>query len=163
MDDMFMQNVFYCMLFVVSGLIILRSLRKRRMYCAHFLGVVLFLLLSMYIPFYFLGRLSLGTMEWLLEDPGAVEIFSLYMTETLAAPFLFVKGISVGTAIFAFIFTIAGLLTTVFVIRTIVEYIRRSAPYLLISRRARRGDVVPAFSYIINNRFSYLKLERLLN
>ena len=156
-------NLFYSVLLIVSGIVIMATLDKFKMRVAKILFGVLFVVCLIYIPFYFGGNMMLSLLSKLFNDQTVAETFVGGMQATLAAPFILFKSVTTGMAIFSIIAIVAGLIATVTLAVEVVKYVRNYLKKAEFRLRSLKYIVLDEVFFYINERFLYKRLERYRN
>ena len=157
------QNVLYCTMFIVSGAIILSTLKRRKMVIAHTMFCILFGVLLVYVPFYFGGSLMIRVANCLFTDKGILSAFVRLTRETISAPFAYFMPISMLSAAIALICIAATVITAVTVTIKAVEYFRSGRREIFKIHRDARARAVSRLCFAVNNRYVYRHLGRFRN
>ncbi len=161
--DISIQVLLYSLLFIASGIVILHTLDRSKMKTAWTLFAVLFIVMLLYIPFYFGGSALTKVFVNIYKSDYAARMFMNLMHETLTAPFIFFKSLSLGSAVLAIVFFAASLIVAAFLTVKVVKLIRGFCRGTTFVRRPRRTRTFCEFAYIINYQNIYKRLARLLN
>jgi len=157
------QNLFYTALIIVSGAVIIKTLKRFKMRTALMLFCVLFGLTLIYVPFYFGGQVMLKLMINFFNDETIAHTFVKNMSGILAAPFVFFKSASVGTAVFAVIVFSASFILTALLTVKVVKWIYDISRATTFVRRPRKIRALFALDYIIDNQNTYKQLAHFRN
>ena len=93
------QNILYTVLLIISSIVITIFLSRFKMKIARTLFIILSIIMSLYIPFYFGGNTMISLFENLFVDRVVAESFSNAMNDIITTPFVFFKSVSTGMAI----------------------------------------------------------------
>ena len=161
--DMFMQNLLYSLLLIVSGVIIFAALTHLRMKVARACFAALFAVMLVYIPFYFGGKAMIAFCSYVIKDAASAEIFVNYMQDTLTAPFWLFQSMTLGMTLFSVIIIIAALIAAVTITVEVVKYIKKCWNNSNLRHQDDVAALLPVLYYIRNFRFLYKRLERYRN
>ena len=161
--SMFIQNLLYSVLLIVSGMIILATLSHFRMKVARGLFLVLFAVSLVYIPFYFGGSAMTSFFSGMFKDRTVADTFISTMQQTLTAPFLLFRSVTLGMALFSIIVTVAGLIATVTLAVRVIKYVRNCLKKAHFAPKPFRFILLNEDFLYINYRFLYKRLERYRN
>ncbi len=156
-------NLFYSIVLVISGIIIIATLDRFKMRVARIAFTVLFVICLIYIPFYFGGNAMVSLFSGLFKDQTVAETFVGTMQATLTAPFLFFKSVTTGMAIFSIIAIVAGLIATVTLAVEVIKYVRNYLKKADFRPKRLKQIVLDEVFLYINFRFLYKRLERYRN
>ena len=162
MNDMLL-NLFYSFVLIISGIIIIETLRRFKMRVAYVSFSVLFVICLIYIPFYFGGSAMTSFFSGMFKDQTVADTFISTMQQTLTAPFLLFRSVTLGMALFSIIVTVAGLIATVTLAVRVIKYVRNCLKKAHFAPRPLRFILLNEDFLYINYRFLYKRLERYRN
>ena len=161
--DLFAQNVLYSILLIVSGVIILSTLKHFKMYIARALFMVLFAITLIYIPFYFGGNALFSWAVGTFKDQSVARIFIANVQGILNTPFALFQSVTVGMAVFSVLLLVAAIITAVALTAAVVEFIQNCLQHSTKTHKDVKRIVLRVLRYVNNSRFLYKRLERYLN
>lgn len=156
-------NLFYSLLLIASGVVIIYTLDRFKMRVACIAFTVLFVICLIYIPFYFGGNAMMSFFSGLFKDQTVAETFVGTMQETLAAPFFLFKSVTTGMAIFSIIAIVAGIIATVTFAVEVIKYVRNYLKKTEFKLKSIKPTVLNEVFLYINYRFLYKRIERYRN
>lgn len=159
-----LQNAALCLLFAVSGAVIIKALDKMNMRVAKLIAMPVFGVLLLYIPFYFGGNQALYLMRRVV-DSLVMQALERDMNYTLRSPFPYVEVIAFLSAAFAVLLGTLAVMVTVYAANAVIEVVKEIVErfYTLAPRYRTFTLLRKQFHSIQIPRRVYLELERLLN
>ena len=157
------QNILYTVLLIISSIVITIFLSRFKMKIARTLFIILSIIMSLYIPFYFGGNTMISLFTKIFNDAVIAKIFTKNLAKIIAAPFLFFKSVSIGMTILSIMMFIASLIVMVALIVCVIKFVLKVVKFKEIKVTEVIQTYIEEYIWIPNDRFLYKTLEKYRN
>ena len=157
------QNILYTVLLIISSIVITIFLSRFKMKIARTLFIILSIIMSLYIPFYFGGNAMISLFTKIFNDAVIAKIFTKNLVKIIAAPFLFFKSVSMGMAILSILMFIASLIVMLALIVCVIKLVLKVVKFKEIKVTEVIQTYIEEYIWIPNDRFLYKTLEKYRN
>ena len=157
------ENIIYTVLLIISSIVITKFLSRFKMKTARTLFIILSIIMSLYIPFYFGGNTMISLFTKIFNDAVIAKIFTKNLAKIIAAPFLFFKSVSMGMAILSILMFIASVLAMAALIIGVIKFVLKVVKFKEIKVTEVIQTYIEEYIWIPNDRFLYKTLEKYRN
>ena len=157
------QNILYTVLLIISSIVITIFLSRFKMKIARTLFIILSIIMSLYIPFYFGGNTMISLFTKIFNDPVIAKIFTKNLTEIITAPFLFFKSASIGMTVISIMMLIAAILIMEALIISVIQFVLEIKSFKEIKITEVTQTYIEEYIWRPNDRFLYKTLEKYRN
>ena len=161
--DNTISTIVFLVLFSISAIIVIRTLKKYKMHNARFLFIILFIISLSIAPLYFSRQIIGDSFGSIYQSESLLKTFVLMEMDWMAYPIAIFKTISIGTFMFSIVF-----ISSITIIFTKTVFFLKKMIICLGDEHEEKNIVIRTPYYLdklykLNNRRIYLKLNRLLN
>lgn len=157
------QNILYTVLLIISSIVITIFLSRFKMKTARTLFIILSIIMSLYIPFYFGGNTMISLFTKIFNDAVIAKIFTKNLAKIIAAPFLFFKSASIGMTILSIMMFTASLIVMLALIVCVIKFVLKVVKFKEIKVTEVIQTYIEEYIWIPNDRFLYKTLEKYRN
>ena len=157
------ENIIYTVLLIISSIVITKFLSRFKMKTARTLFIILSIIMSLYIPFYFGGNTMISLFARMFDEEIIAIDFANNLREIIAAPFLFFKSVSMGMAILSILMFIASVLVMAALIIGVIKFVLKVVKFKEIKVTEVIQTYIEEYIWIPNDRFLYKTLEKYRN
>ena len=157
------ENIIYTVLLIISSIVITKFLSRFKMKTARTLFIILSIIMSLYIPFYFGGNTMISLFTKIFDDETVARVFTYNLSDIINAPFILFKSVSIGMFITSSIMFIATILVIVSLIISVVKFVLKVVKFKEIKVTEVIQTYIEEYIWIPNDRFLYKTLEKYRN